>query len=236
MHIFPNGKRYIGITCQKPVEKRWYSTGSGYHTCPKMWNAIQKYGWQNVEHVILYEHLPQAMAEAAEMRLIKEYDSIANGYNVDKGGNVCGSHSEETRAKISRANKGKIVSEVTREKLRNREPLTGSKNPFYGRHHSEQTKRQHSEFMKGNQYNKGHHHSEEFKRMKSEQMKAKYQNGGNPRCRKVIASSCNSDGVIEFHSLREAAQKLGCSLATIYNKIVNHQEYKGYFWRYANGH
>ena len=33
-HIFPNGKRYVGITKQKP-EYRW-DNGNGYRNCTKM--------------------------------------------------------------------------------------------------------------------------------------------------------------------------------------------------------
>ena len=49
-----NGKIYIGITCQKP-EKRWGSQGRKYEECPYFWKAIQKYGWENFEHKILFD-------------------------------------------------------------------------------------------------------------------------------------------------------------------------------------
>lgn len=232
MHIFPNGKRYIGITSQQPVEKRWYSNGSGYKQCPKMWKAIQKYGWENVEHHVLYEGLPQAMAEAVEIRLIQEFDTIKNGYNIENGGNVTGSHSEETKQKISIANKGKTVSEATREKLRNRERLTGINNPFYGRHHSEKTKSEHAAFMMGNQYNKGKHHTVEFKEWKSRQMHEKYKDGGNPRCKQIQMVKPN--GSVElFYSLRKASEVAGVSPAYMHKCINNEKLLNGCTWRYA---
>lgn len=233
MHTFPNNKKYIGITCQKPIEKRWSSTGCGYRKCPKMWNAIQKYGWENVKHEVLYENLPKAIAESAEMRLIQQYDTISNGYNADKGGNVYGSHSEETKQKISKANKGKTISEATREKLRNREPLTGENNSFYGRHHSEKTKTEHAAFMMGNQYNKGNHHTAEFKKMKSEQMHLMYSNGGNPRCKKVVMSKPNGSEEI-FYSLRKAAEVVGVSPAAMCRYINDEIVVNGCRWRYEN--
>lgn len=204
MHIFPNGKRYIGITCQKP-ESRWRS-GKGYALSPKIRNAIQKYGWENVNHVILYENLPKAMAEATEIRLIKEYDTIRNGYNIENGGNVLGTHSEETRRKIVEANRRRIVSE--------------------------ETKREHSVFMMGNQYNKGHHHTEEFKRMKSQQMHEKYKDGGNPRCKQIQMVKPN--GSIEvFYSLRKAAEVANVSPACMHKYINNETIVNGCRWRYA---
>lgn len=236
MHIFPNGKRYIGITCQKPVEKRWYSTGGGYRKCPKMWNAIQKYGWENVEHHILYEGLPQSMAEAAEIQLIQEYDTIRNGYNADKGGNVTGSHSEETKAKISAANKGKVVSEETRAKLRaiaQDMDKRGEKNTFWGHHHTEAVKRQHSLFMRGNQYNKGHHHTDEFKEWKSKQMHEAYKDGNHPGCKRVIMLKPNGSTEI-FWSMRKAAEVAGVSPATMHKYITMSKTIHGCQWRYEN--
>lgn len=42
MHRFPNGKVYIGITCQKP-EYRW-NKGKHYRKQSLIFNAIMKYG------------------------------------------------------------------------------------------------------------------------------------------------------------------------------------------------
>lgn len=233
MHIFPNGKRYIGITSQKPIEKRWSSTGGGYRKCPKMWKAIQKYGWENVEHRILYEGLPQCMAEALEIQLIRQYNSIRNGYNTDNGGNVMGAHSEETKAKISAGNKGKTVSEETRAKMRllNKDRI-GEKNAFFGHHHTDEVKKQHSLFMQGNQYNKGNHHSEEFKKLKSEQMHEKYKNGNNPRCRQVQMIKPNGDIEI-FWSMRKAAEVANVSPAKMCVCIKEEKIINGCKWRYA---
>ena len=47
-----NGKRYIGITKQKP-ERRWQN-GYGY-VGTYFGNAISKYGWDAFEHEILFE-------------------------------------------------------------------------------------------------------------------------------------------------------------------------------------
>ena len=52
-------------------------------------------------------------------------------------------HSEETKLKISKSNKGKnkgkIVSDTTKDKIRN--AVTGDKNGFYNKHHSEEAKK-----------------------------------------------------------------------------------------------
>jgi hypothetical protein len=62
-HLFPNGKRYIGITSKRP-EARWEG-GTGYDKDhqPVMYNAIQKYGWDNIEHNILFTDLTEEKAK-----------------------------------------------------------------------------------------------------------------------------------------------------------------------------
>ena len=83
-HVFPNGKKYIGISCD--AEKRWRN-GKGYETQPKIARAINKYGWNNIKHEVLIDGLTQEQAEKIEALLIQAYDSIENGYNTSIGGN-----------------------------------------------------------------------------------------------------------------------------------------------------
>lgn len=82
-HVFPNGKRYIGITCD--VEKRWRN-GKGYETQGKIANAIRCYGWENVKHNIIIDGISKEQAEKLERYLIAELDTIVNGYNTTIGG------------------------------------------------------------------------------------------------------------------------------------------------------
>lgn len=117
MHRFPNKKVYIGITCQEPY-KRWLN-GKGYPKNQYMTNAIMKYGWKNIEHIILYTELTKEEAEEKEIELIKLFQSNNRlyGYNIEDGGMHRGKTSEETRRKISIGNKGKKVSEETKRKI-----------------------------------------------------------------------------------------------------------------------
>lgn len=109
-HIFPNGKSYIGITCVRPYYYRWRA-GSSYRQQPKVFNAIKKYGWKNIKHEILYDNLSQDDANRIEQEMIAKYNSVENGYNVSTGGG--GTYgipcSEETKRKISNANRGKVT-------------------------------------------------------------------------------------------------------------------------------
>lgn len=94
-----NGKKYIGQTKQS-LEQRFRS-GEGYKNSPKFYGAIKKYGWNNFEHILLFDELTLAEANKKEEELIKKYDTTNddNGYNIAYGGN---NHdiSEETVQKI----------------------------------------------------------------------------------------------------------------------------------------
>ena len=82
-HVFPNGKRYIGITSD--IENRWRS-GEGYKQQKKIYNAIKKYGWSNIEHNVILGDLTIEQAQGLEIYLIKTLGTIKNGYNVSIGG------------------------------------------------------------------------------------------------------------------------------------------------------
>lgn len=82
-----NHKSYIGITSQK-CENRWGINGKGYELQPKFYHAIQKYGWNNFQHDILYTNLDKETALKIEADLIKTYDTIENGYNISPYGTI----------------------------------------------------------------------------------------------------------------------------------------------------
>jgi hypothetical protein len=89
-HVFPNGKRYIGIT-STACETRWRN-GEGYKTQRKIHNAIQKYGWENIEHNVIVNGINNKQAKRLEKYLIQSLNTIKDGYNTAIGGeniNTC---------------------------------------------------------------------------------------------------------------------------------------------------
>lgn len=83
-----NGKKYIGITCKEHPEHRWGKDGKGYKTQP-FYRAIEKYGWENFEHEILYKDLTRPEAKKKEQELIKQFHTrFPDGYNVTRGGDT----------------------------------------------------------------------------------------------------------------------------------------------------
>ena len=134
-----NGKIYIGITMRKP-EQRWQH-GEGYRSSPHFYAAIQKYGWDNFEHIILFQDLTKEEACQKEQELIAKYNSMDRkfGYNSTSGGEIFVMNketkqkisqsmignknglnhpcSEEKKKKISEAQKGRSLTEEHKQKL-----------------------------------------------------------------------------------------------------------------------
>ena len=164
-----NGKKYIGKHKSLRFDNNYLGSGNNLR------KAINKYGKENFSVRILEEiDTNQEDLDTKEVFWIEFYNAVKSkeyynisygketeGWNIDTKGSNNGfynkHHSEEAKAKISRANKGKnkgksIIS------------------PMKGKHHSEETKAKISKANKGKCYNKGKdnpmygkHHSEEIK-------------------------------------------------------------------------
>ena len=123
LHISPNGKKYYGAT-KLDVKTRW-KNGRGYKNNKFFWKDINKYGWNDIQHIIVARSLTKDEAYWLEIELIKLFDTTnpEYGYNITKGGPSANGlkHTEEVKKRISGANIGKISS-------------------MYGKHHSEETK------------------------------------------------------------------------------------------------
>lgn len=133
-HTSPSGKIYIGLTSNAP-EKRW-KNGKGYKLCTAFNRAIEKYGWDNIAHEIVFSSLSKEQAEEKEKELILLYDSNnpEHGYNLTSGGENYIPNKEwrerlsqsnkayyinhpEAREKISRSQIGRKAKRSTRDKM-----------------------------------------------------------------------------------------------------------------------
>ena len=162
-HITPNMKSYIGITCYY-LSQRWGRNGSGYKT-QMFYKAIQKYGWDNIQHIIIAEGLSQQQAEKLEIDMIKYWDTTnpKNGYNLSHGGGLTWvglHHSEETKEKIRQAHLGskglcgednpRYGTHLSQEQKDYLSIMNaGDKNHFYGRHHTPEVIEQLRELHRG---------------------------------------------------------------------------------------
>lgn len=98
IHIVPkeinsygHDKYYVGITSRHP-KIRWMN-GLGYKT-QMFYRAIEKYGWDNIEHKIIASNLSQTEAEELEKEIILYLKSNQPeyGYNIASGGMFVGGH------------------------------------------------------------------------------------------------------------------------------------------------
>lgn len=130
IHECPNSKKYVGTTSKKTYQ-RWHG-GKAYQFNKEFTVDIEKFGWKNIKHIIIAENLEQNEAYNLEQKLIKEYKTTNKkyGYNKQNGGEK-DKNTEEIRKKMSVSQKGKILSEDTKEKLRQQK--LGKLNPMYGK-------------------------------------------------------------------------------------------------------
>ena len=132
MHKSPSGKVYIGIT-GRTVKQRWHSPLLAYKNNPIFTSAIKKYGWENIEHIILYENLNKISAITIEIDLIYYYKKVGLCYNITDGGEgfLGLKHDEEWMQHLAERNAGNQFSvgipasgeekEKIREKIQVRE-------------------------------------------------------------------------------------------------------------------
>lgn len=189
MHISPNSKRYIGITSQKPKQR--FRDGKGYDGNKYFTRAIEKYGWDNFEHIIIVKGLSEDEAKWLEIELIREFDTTNKnkGYNQTLGGEAKNGWvaSEETKRKMSEAQKGKHISEEARKKM--------SKN--------------NGKYWKGKQLSDEHKNKISEARVENEVAKGK----NNPSAKVVICITTNKI----FNTAKEASGYYNCN----HSKIIS---------------
>lgn len=153
----PSGKHYIGQTINLKDRKRCFYNPNKYYSGRKLDNAIKKYGIENFKYEIIIQivevdkiKLREKLNEL-EIFYIKKYNSYKEGYNMTLGGS--GSmecfQTEESRKKISEKAKGRkgtmlgrhLTAEQRKKVSDFAKTRTGDKNPFFGKSHSEETKR-----------------------------------------------------------------------------------------------
>ena len=211
-HTSPSGKSYIGITGLKP-EFRW-NGGMGYSPRTIFGCAIQKYGWNNFKHEIIYNCLSERGAKEKEILLIKELRTTERqyGYNETFGGEGANGYKH---------------TEKTLEHLR--EINSGENNPLYGMTASLETREKMSAAHRG-KHTGGWKQSEQAKQKISEAMTG----GRHPRAKSVKQYDLDGTYIAEYPTLTEAAIAVGG-----YNQHIAHcckksrKQHCGYIWRYA---
>lgn len=255
LHTTPNGKRYVGITCNRPKE-RW-KRGRGYES-QFFYEAVQEFGWDNIKHEVLFENLTEEEAEKKEVELISFYKSNQPefGYNVYNGGNALQKLSDETKRKISEKLKGKVHSKESIERQRQkllgrtwtpemREHIMEARKNHPHRFTEEQRKAMSERVMGEKHPMYGKHHSEESRKKMSASQKGK-KHGAMKESTKLLLSKTHAkdkkpiiqydlhmNKIAEFDSVRSAERSLGVHSSAISKCAKGRQKTScGYIWRY----
>lgn len=218
VHIVPNGKMYVGITCIKP-SYRWNS-GRGYENNAHFFNAIVKYGWDNIQHVIVGDGLSKEVACVIEQALIQKFETNnpLKGYNRSTGGEggaLGVKFSQETIEKRKRHRdystswaKGKHFTEEHRRKIGE-----GHKGLKHSESSKEKMRKAHSGFVPPW---KGEKRSDEYRMKKS---------------KPVICVETNTI----YFGMMEAERQTGIHHSNISNCIKGKRENAGgYHWKYES--
>ena len=225
-HTVPNGKIYIGITSLE-VNNRWRN-GKGYKNSLLFYRAINKYGWENIKHEILYKDLTKEEAEQKEIILIKEYKSNDKnyGYNIEHGGQTGAigiKRSKETLIKMRKANLGKTVSQETKNKI---------SNTLKGRIFTDEHRRKKSLAQTGE---KNHMYGKKIPKETREKMSRSQPKGAEHKLsRKVVQISLETNEPIKtWDSMGDIRRELGIKHCTISDCCRGKQKTSGgYKWRY----
>jgi group I intron endonuclease len=215
-HTSPVGKVYIGIT--RNPQRRFSRRGNCYKGSVVFYNAIQKYGWDNIDHEILETGLTVQKADEREACYIALYKSTQKkyGYNILPCGNVSTNGiTEEMRTKMSATRKGRPGAVWTKEMKKR---LSEKKKGCKGHKLSEEAKKKVIEALTGRPC------SEETRRKISESQKGK---------KAVVQYNLDGDYIKRHESIASAAKsvnKTECLISACCRGRL--KTGAGFVWRY----
>ena len=215
------------------VSERWRNDGKGYKK-QYFYRAIRKYGWENINHIVLARDLTKEQAEQLEVELIAKYKSNnpCYGYNIDNGGKAGNRMSESTKEKLRVINTGKRHSEQSRQKMsesRKGKKLSATHRAHIGEGHKGkflgvETKAKISIARRGMTI------SEETRAKLCEATKGER----NPNAKKILLIDENGTVIKEFSTSQQAQLELHISKNSITAVLKGRQKQtKGYIFRYA---
>ena len=85
VHITPDGMHYYGVT--NNPKRRWEGNGRLYKTTA-LQPYIEKFGWENIQHIVLFENQTKEDALSIEDSLIISGWEKGNCINQQRSGNI----------------------------------------------------------------------------------------------------------------------------------------------------
>jgi len=167
-----DGKWYVGqsVRIEERRGRHFGRLAQGTHFNEHLQASYNCYGKECFDFHIL-EEVPEDMLDIRERSWIEYYESTQKryGYNREDGGSFSKRHSEETKLKIGKAHKGKIITKEMRLKMSlahigkklSEETCRNMSIARKGHTTSLETRRKIGEANKGNKHFLGHRHSPE---------------------------------------------------------------------------
>lgn len=205
-----NNKKYVGITSETDPNKRW-KNGLGYKK-QYFYKAIQKYGWNNFQHKILFKNLTEEQAKQKEVELIALYNTNNNlyGYNQTPGGDYIPEKTNELKLKISNSLKKYYQTDKGKKE---RIKISKQQKEYYSTHEN---------FFKGKK------HSNKTKKIMSEKAKQRKPNHS------IAIQMFDENGILlkTFDSKKAALNYLNITCYQPLTKAIeSHTKYKNYYWK-----
>jgi group I intron endonuclease len=210
LHTTPSEKVYVGITNQR-INHRWGKDGNNYKK-QAFGRAVNKYGWDNIQHEVLFVGLTLEEAEAKEKELIAKYraNDRRYGYNCTDGGGVC-HYNDDTKKRISDSLTGRKLTEEHKKNIGN-----GSR----GRAVSDETRRKIGD----------KHRNKTVSDEAREHLREAHQWQAKP----VVQMTLDGKEIAWFRSIGEAARSVGGKKVCIRHACDGKIKTScGYKWRYA---
>ena len=209
-----NGKQYIGQTILS-VQARWsrHIRNAKKNSDCKFHRAIRKHGADKftVEELLAVSAPTKkelkVQLDSLEIEYISRFNTRDRGYNSTDGG----------EGKL-----GSVISKETREKIR--VSHFGSRNPMFGKKHSEEHRKKISESMKGHKNTLGLKMSEKSRERMS---RAK-------GCKEIIQVSIDGKPVKTWISISEIKKVMRVNRELLKKHILSGTPYFGYIWKLNN--
>jgi len=218
---------YIGKGCDDRIYVSKYDRGDSYKV--RKIRGINESGLEIISKKLV-DNLSNEESLEVEKSLIKKIGrrnlELGPLTNLTDGGEgrLTSPHSEDTKKKISNTKKSQnlhsVISEKQREILRNINQ--GEKNPMFGKTHTEEVKRKHSDLVSGfnhPMFGKKHDKSTRRKiaenRRKSISQEEINQISAEFNSKSVLQYDLEGNFIQQFKSVKEASQILGLSESLI---------------------
>ena len=198
-----NNKKYVGQTVRSLYDRHKQRMTDCFNKnkhCYKQpfYRAIRKYGIENFKLEVLRQDLEtQCLLNLFECYYIKKYNTMINGgygYNISNGGsngNTFAGKSEEE------------MNEIRRKMSNNNwmKKISPEETPFYGKHHTDESKR------KIGDAHKGKHLTEEHKRKTSNTMNSR-SDEEKEKWRNKIKKTWNSKSQEEIDEIKNRMREI----------------------------